>query len=1726
MPYDWDDPWGDPTTTPAPRSYDYRTGDGYSFTADQAQAVANNATAFPWMTPGVVTSLGLSPQQNQAQIVDTSLTTGLSDVAGTTNRKTYSKRRLKRARRGLTSEAQFLRQYGKDEWSPSRPSEINYLKAYGLYDTGKGKQHDRAKAIEAADLLEQLSKAGDPRDQVRISKQIDKLWEQAQASEGGSGFGDFAASPLKGLSDSLALGMDAADWAFNDVAHLDEAKPIVPGAKTASRYATAGMQYPYDVLQGSLRVGLSELKKLGDGDFNTAFTEEGRKSAESNILEVNDQSPLVQNLAHGKSLGDGWLPSVESPAWKAAAKAARNASPYLIGGHAWTPGRAIADMVFDPDTAGFQIASGLVDATVALKADPTNIALTALAKTKAPTLLVDSSDAAKALQATNVVETKGGGFVAGLKDGWRAAGLDAGLRKTVNVKTWRSWLLSEEGFPIVRAFKNLGQDVASGRVSMDEAVAQATNAVGEMPMSTVKRIINLGDVPDSEYVRALGELAGSQRGPLNANRVVGGRFLLGAKPGMWSAPLPPSYIDLNDPDQAFKDVQAAGRWVGAPEDKILNVQKMIARSHGSPSEKETIFRAVGDLYQEQFIQAGMSKEWAKELWNSASRRMTDANSYDIDENGLAAHHPFVRIGEDGNPLHDPTLLTEMRNTKFNLPDARTARRIVNGLGEFLNGLQPDDLTGLGFTDKSSALHAWESSVNVLDGLQGLWKQAVLMRPAWGLRVVAEEQLRLAAAGYYSAFRSPLSALAWVVGNPADADYAKRLPRVGAVAGAVAGAAYGADQGEGLDDVFVSALIGGAAGYAGTKYALAKNEEAVARRAKDIIEKRGSLADRIIADNSAITPSELRAALDAEHPIPKTVVQKISQLKAKYGRGASGLTGGFESGLFDEYAQSQYGGFRNLEPTAQAKIRTNIWGSVLRDDPQAARAYAEELGRLHNDQLVRAIVTSGDLGAVKEAFWDGSLSGYRKMVAGSADVAGAARQRREMLTDRQLADDFVDYVAGRVQRAAQNDGEFLDVLATGKWRGTPVSVHFGQGGAAPNPEVFSDPEWARAVAERAPARIRAERMVTRTDAEKKVALGRARKVIDTFFDALMPRPSNYLSRSPHFRQSYWGRVEELFPDMTVAARSDAIDAARAANLDSTTIRRLEQMDKRAGAGKFTLEQADLAAKSHALNQTKDLLYDLSQKSQFFDATRLIFPFGEAWKEIVTRWAQIMWEHPNVIRRAQQGVQAARQATVDPITGLPDPGGVGLFHKDLTTGEESFIFPGTGWFTEKTIGVPVPLVGSAKGLNLIGTGLPGVGPVVQLPVAALLPNSVKYDDVRDLLFPFGEPTGNSPLDAFTSTVMPAWLKKINQAFSNPNLTRLQGNVDAQVATYLLSTGEYDVNGPNATDEIARLLDDARDKGNQFMIIRGFAQAAAPTAPSPQFLVKQGPNLVITQAVTDRYRKRAKKVGWDQAFEELIDEYGPDTALLLAQPKSEAQIPGLTATSDQLTWERTNPDLVERYPEIWTLFAPSGGKFDITAYTQEFERNQRKGLTPEEQIRAGNHRLAAHVYSRQRDALESDDGKLSTSDRARLSALKDSLRADFPGYNPDEYGSNIQNYITQLKDAVEDPQVQDTKAGKAIAAYLESRDAAYRAAASVYVNGKPLTSPWSSSDARAKAIRDRLYAYGVQLRDEVPAFASAWSNVFSNEFQNRDASGVEVLPVSSDAVSTQPAFAWMGR
>ena len=197
-------------------------------------------------------------------------------------------------------------------------------------------------------------------------------------------------------------------------------------------------------------------------------------------------------------------------------------------------------------------------------------------------------------------------------------------------------------------------------------------------------------------------------------------------------------------------------------------------------------------------------------------------------------------------------------------------------------------------------------------------------------------------------------------------------------------------------------------------------------------------------------------------------------------------------------------------------------------------------------------------------------------------------------------------------------------------------------------------------------------------------------------------------------------------------------------------------------KLTLEQIDSRAQLFALEEHNRILYNLSQKGLVADSLRFVFPFFEAYKEVLLSWGKAFAINPKYAHRAEMAITAGRRS--------------GIIYKDPLSDEDMMSFPLPDFLANRLLGgnegeklqanVQIPL----SGLNLISVSLlPGIGPVMAVPIGAFN-NKVKEGLGRDMykvIFPFGTPIedvadlGNP--NWIADVILPSYMKSAIAAFN---------------------------------------------------------------------------------------------------------------------------------------------------------------------------------------------------------------------------------------------------------------------------------------------------------------------------------------------------------------------------
>ncbi len=1368
-------------------------------------------------------------------------------------------------------------------------------------------------------------------------------------------------------------------------------------------------------------------------------------------IEQNTVGQIALAASRGEKidLGSGYLPDLEGKIAKAQAHAARQYSPNLIGGSAWTPGRWIAGELFDPETTPFTITSGLIDAAVAWKADPAAAVLRGAAAKIAERKMYAINPQADSLQRTRMYLQeleKQGWFVKDstvIDDFDLHYGIKGGRRPRLSRVDVLPWLHSEKTAPLME------------RIAQETSPARIWWAFGEkIPFELAEQLAD-ASTPDLVRLRLVNELGTTIREVPDLNRYV-------PEMNRWLIDNPERYVDPNNLDASIRNIQGTLITAKASPELIARTIDDYAyymAENQDFASASMIYNVIGAALTSLGVDAktvsSMSRIF-KNDYRATAQYWVEALTGNNKPIPLIVDNAGTEVMSDS-----PMLQIERFRGGYLLPDARELRAIANEM-EFVRLV------------KTSGLVKTFGAAGDFFNTQ-IFKPFVLLRAAWTVRVLGEEMLRIAAGGSGGIFRHPFSYLLTILGDESNS----RVTEL--VAGAVDRKApirrtlLDYFQGTGsLDEMTYQVLV-----------------EEISRRpgSRELLNGfyRG-------AGDPDLTPEELTRAVGAV--VAESPLNRWNEFKRRVGVAAADVfdepfsrddeeaLGAATSRAYSALVEGNIG-FRDNAATSMVTLGYNKINYKA-----FANGVLENIFRFRQDADIRRA-----LQATPDEFkaWGRTTEGMRRR----ANLASGRRPNDPMgqlASNDNVFDSWVDQIYLRIEDFTQNNQVLYNALRTGKFRRNNQFVNIFTSNGEVRPGAV---RWMEALVEDpnqpTPEFLRILEQPKRFAGGYRSRLDRAVKFS---FEFLGAKPTNFLNRSPEYRLWYWREMEDLVPRARLADMDRIEETLQNVNLLPRQKDRVLQLiaERRSlpeTPNALSLETLDRVAKKRALDQVQSLLYDLSKRNQFADSVRVLFPFAEAWKEMATTWSRLLVEQPQIVPRFQQVYTGAREAEFNPITGLPTGEGVGFFHFDEQRQEEVFVYPGMGWLVQK-LGLPeFPMVGSVKGLNMMSNGLPGVGPVVAVPANVFLPNKPKYDSIREYIFPYGAPEDKTDVLAY---IAPAWLKRFRTWVRGPQSDRVYMNTVFDVARYLASSGEYQINGPDAQMEINRLFTDAKEKAGGLYLVRAATSFVAPSSPAFMPMVEdRDGNLIVMQKIIDDYRKMTKKARKEgrpnaDAFDEFLEKYGIEN-VLLTQDKSTAKIPGLTSTVEQREWERNNADLVERFPNVWALFAPEGKEYDQTAYAAQIRSGQREAIPADTAIRRANNRLASHLYNRYRENLE--DQPMRSSERQQLLRdFRQELLRNYPGYTEVPFVRDRDALIVQLEQALGEPQLANTVAGRGLSDYFQ-----LRAAAQAKVRQYGLAWPPLSDDAAP--LRDAMVRGADYLKAKYPGFSKMWDELLRYEF-----------------------------
>ena len=220
-------------------------------------------------------------------------------------------------------------------------------------------------------------------------------------------------------------------------------------------------------------------------------------------------------------------------------------------------------------------------------------------------------------------------------------------------------------------------------------------------------------------------------------------------------------------------------------------------------------------------------------------------------------------------------------------------------------------------------------------------------------------------------------------------------------------------------------------------------------------------------------------------------------------------------------------------------------------------------------------------------------------------------------------------------------------------------------------------------------------------------------------------------------------------------------------------------------------------------------------------------------------------------------------------------------------------------------------------------------------------------------FSPPRAGTPGEIGTALVpFPSYARKFATAFiqNTDETKRMFNNTTIEVYKALLLAGEISDESPV---QAQKGLDLAADYAQNIIMFRAFAQWVGPAGPvSPKYEIsdKTG-NFFLFETLAQEWRDISNSAGnIDEAMTEFTTRFGFDP-IAIATAKTET-IKKRPITADGAEWERENPDLVDKFDLTYGfLIDETDSEFSYDAYWNQIVEGERAPRTPEQWQRAKN-------------------------------------------------------------------------------------------------------------------------------------------------------------------------------
>jgi hypothetical protein len=946
-------------------------------------------------------------------------------------------------------------------------------------------------------------------------------------------------------------------------------------------------------------------------------------------------------------------------------------------------------------------------------------------------------------------------------------------------------------------------------------------------------------------------------------------------------------IHTSDKDALIDAIYSYGRITNVSAAKLDELADIVALTDDA---SEAGYTASAKLFDE-ILAANLDKSVDPELLKELTRVFKNGNSemglYWASRHAAGAKIDYIRSGNKRVTITGPHLDSEYLNSVVYLPDARELLNTIASVNKVTKALS------LNYKGPEALKQSLDYATNTV------WKRIVLVRPAYIMRNIAEEQIRVLGTGHISFFNNPLMATAMWLGRDGGAPWRAVLNKFDPFKNTV------------TDESF--------------KLGKAKDEFTAEVMAHDASESYIKFMTSGISgiDNDARVAMSFAGFQPRAYGHPRWwegLANEIRILNNSIAGRAVARTG---PTLDNQMATVDYllVGAGKDEWTQFAKLqKPEVRDWLLTPEGATTYLFTGTDGTKAVSLLARIEEAAGMNGEASQAI--------KNLIAfGRIDKPGF---KIEVPKGRQSAENSIrnaaEVSAGRKALKDANE-EFADMLkqsfdGKGNWDGLLMNIPEAKFKSfRAKPGIFS-------------------------------------RFSEGFFKFAV-RLEKTSTMGPEWRQSYWDSIYDISGALDAEAVAQLAIVAKKSLTPLTSFKGQPIGKEHAvwkafknskGDGNITVAEAHEYASFVASKRVADLFYDASRKRLLFHQLRLIAPFGAAWEDTIRRWGQIALDNPMEVYKIQKTLQWLTKPESSALYSLTDAKDYydpnqGFFFNDPLDGQRKFFIPflGTGlnFLSNLVTGQgassqgPYTLSATPQSLNFAfasGSIMPGFGPGLQMSVLALdklginpiniAPLSLQ-NNIDKILFPFGEPDlDQGPLEAF----LPGNWRRI--------IAGLAGTEEAYAASfapvmnYLASGGNYDLND---IEDQTQLIKDTNKFSQWFTFFRGWFGLVSPFALQPQGLsTLDDGNAVLSTALYNDFKELEIAAGgnYNKAYADFLDLYGPEAIFAIINTSS-------GAPTNLMTYEliQREPEVVDLYPETYGYAYPAGG------FSAELYRWQRR-------------------------------------------------------------------------------------------------------------------------------------------------------------------------------------------